>query len=69
MEVNTAPGLSYESNFTSAASLAGFGYGDVLLALLHEALSRKQDNIPLPVLPPGDLHAKAPDAQPDREGG
>jgi hypothetical protein len=69
--------LSYESNFISAASLAGIDYGDVLLALLHEALSRKQhealsrkqEDIPLPVLLRGELHAQAPGAQPDREGG
>jgi D-alanine-D-alanine ligase len=69
LEVNTVPGLSYESNFISAASLAGFGYGDVLLALLREALSRKQDDVPLPILVPGDLNDQMPDARPDREGG
>jgi D-alanine-D-alanine ligase len=69
LEVNTVPGLSYESNFISAASLAGFGYGDVLLALMHEALGRQQDDIPLPVLITGDLHAQVHDGQPGREGG
>jgi hypothetical protein len=36
---------------------------------IGDALSRKQDDIPLPVLLPGDLHTQTPDAQPDREGG
>jgi D-alanine-D-alanine ligase len=63
LEVNTVPGLSYESNFISAASLAGFGYGDVLLALLYEALSRQQDDIPLPVLTSADLSTQLPDCE------
>jgi D-alanine-D-alanine ligase len=57
LEVNTVPGLSYGSNFIAAANLARLSYGDVLLALLHEALNRKQDDVPLPVLNYGDLHA------------
>jgi D-alanine-D-alanine ligase len=63
LEINTVPGLSYESNFISAASLAGFDYGDVLLALLHEALSRPRGDIPLPVLTPADLRAQLPDCE------
>lgn len=55
LEVNTVPGLSYESNFASAASLAGIGHDDIVLALLHEAFHRNQCDIPLPVVTAADL--------------
>lgn len=57
LEVNTVPGLSWESNLVTAASLAGITYPDVILALLHEALHRPQPDVPLPALRPADLSA------------
>jgi D-alanine-D-alanine ligase len=55
--VNTIPGLSYESNFASVASQAGLSHGDIVLALLHEALlhealHRAEREVPLPSWPP-----------------
>jgi hypothetical protein len=67
LEVNTIPGLSYESNFASVASQAGLSHGDIVLALLHEALlheallheallhealHRAEREVPLPSWPP-----------------
>jgi D-alanine-D-alanine ligase len=60
LEVNTIPGLSRESNFVMAASLAGLSHGDIVLALLHEALHRGWDNVPLPVVAASDLSARQP---------
>lgn len=60
LEVNTIPGLSRESNFVMAASLAGLSHGDIVLALLHEALHRGRDDVPLPVVAAGDLSARQP---------
>jgi len=60
LEVNTIPGLSYESNFALAASRAGLGHGDIVLALLHEALHRSGDDVPLPVVAVADLSAGQP---------
>jgi hypothetical protein len=54
---HTVPGLSYESNFVSAANLAGLDLGDIVLALLHQALARRQCDVPLPVLAAPDLIA------------
>ena len=57
LEVNTVPGLSYESNFALAAYEAGLGHSDIVLALLLEALHRSDHQVPLPVLTAADLDA------------
>jgi D-alanine-D-alanine ligase len=49
LEVNTTPGMSYESNFLTAAGLCGLGHADVTAAILHEALVRPRYDAPLPV--------------------
>jgi D-alanine-D-alanine ligase len=49
LEVNTTPGMSYESNFMMAASLNGLRHGDVLMAIIHEAMTRPRYDAPLPV--------------------
>lgn len=49
LEVNTTPGMSYESNFITAASLLGLGHADVVIAMLREALTRPRYDAPLPV--------------------
>jgi hypothetical protein len=48
LEVNTTPGMSYESNFT-AAGLLGFGHAGVVIAILREVLTRPRYEAPLPV--------------------
>lgn len=68
LEVNTVPGLSYESNFALAAYEAGLGHGDIVLALLLDALHRGNHAIPLPVLTVADLDAAKP-LEPDRRKG
>jgi D-alanine-D-alanine ligase len=49
LEVNTTPGMSYDSNFITAAGLLGFGHADVVIAILREALTRPRYDAPLPV--------------------
>jgi len=49
LEVNTTPGMSYDSNFLTAAGLCGLGHADVVAAILHEALTRPRYDAPLPV--------------------
>jgi D-alanine-D-alanine ligase len=49
LEVNTTPGMSYESNFITAAGLLGLGHADVVIAMLREALTRPRYDAPLPV--------------------
>jgi hypothetical protein len=49
LEVNTTPGLSYESNFIAAAGLRGLRHDDVVIAVLHEGLTRPRYDAPLPV--------------------
>ena len=49
LEVNTTPGLSYESNFVTAAGLCGLRHADVVVAILHEALARRRYDAPLPL--------------------
>jgi D-alanine-D-alanine ligase len=49
LEVNTTPGMSYESNFITAASLLGLSHADVVIAMLREALTRPRYDAPLPV--------------------
>lgn len=68
LEVNTVPGLSYESNFALAAYEAGLGHSDIVLALLVEALHRSDHQVPLPVLATADLGAAQP-LEPDRHKG
>lgn len=48
LEVNTTPGMSAESNFAVGAGLAGLSHADVVRAILHEALTRRPYNVPLP---------------------
>ena len=49
LEVNTTPGMSYESNFIAAAGLLGLSHADVVIAMLREALTRPRYDAPLPV--------------------
>jgi D-alanine-D-alanine ligase len=49
LEVNTTPGMSYESNFITAAGLLGLRHADVVIAILREALTRPRYDAPLPV--------------------
>ncbi|MGF6884891.1 D-alanine--D-alanine ligase [Nocardia sp. GAS34] len=49
LEVNTTPGLSRESNFLTAARWCGLDLKQVVLAMMHEALSRPAYDVPLPV--------------------
>ncbi len=49
LEVNTIPGMSYESNFMTAADLLGLRHADVVIAMLREALTRPRYDAPLPV--------------------
>lgn len=48
LEINTIPGLSREGNFAVGARTSGLGFDDVIVALLHEALSREPDDVPIP---------------------
>ncbi|MFH8738044.1 hypothetical protein [Streptomyces sp. NPDC017964] len=52
LEVNTAPGMSRESNFVTGAALCELDHTDVVRAFLHEALTRPAYDVPLriPVL-------------------
>jgi D-alanine-D-alanine ligase len=49
LEVNTTPGMQRESNFVTGAALCGLDHTDVVLAFLHEALTRPAYDVPLPV--------------------
>jgi D-alanine-D-alanine ligase len=49
LEVNTTPGMSFDSNFMMAAGLCGMRHGDVLMAIIHEAMTRPRYDVPLPV--------------------
>ncbi|MEU9337472.1 ATP-grasp domain-containing protein [Streptomyces sp. NPDC048290] len=48
LEVNTTPGMSRDSNFAVGAAMVGFTHTDVVLAMLHEALTRPPYDVPLP---------------------
>jgi D-alanine-D-alanine ligase len=48
LEVNTTPGMSYQSNFIVAAGLCGLQPADVVTAILREALTRPRYDSPLP---------------------
>ncbi|MFF1570344.1 ATP-grasp domain-containing protein [Streptomyces sp. NPDC058293] len=48
LEVNSTPGMSRDSNFVVGAAMAGLTHTDVVLALLHEALTRRPYDVPLP---------------------
>lgn len=61
LEVNTTPGLSAGSNFAVGAGLTGLDHGDVVRAILHEAMTRQTYDVPLPT-------PRLADA-PDRPGG
>jgi hypothetical protein len=49
LEMNTTPGMSYDSNFITAAGLCGLRAADAVAAILHEALTRPRYDAPLPV--------------------
>jgi D-alanine-D-alanine ligase len=49
LEVNTTPGMSHGSNFVTAASLAGLDHADLILAILHEAVTRPRYDAAVPV--------------------
>ncbi|WP_236246433.1 ATP-grasp domain-containing protein [Streptomyces sp. CC210A] len=48
LEVNSTPGMSRESNFVVGAAMVGLTHTDVVLAMLHEALTRQPYDVPLP---------------------
>ena len=48
LEVNTTPGLSWDSNFAIGARLCGLDLTDVVRTVLHEALTRPAYDVPLP---------------------
>ncbi|MET9642474.1 D-alanine--D-alanine ligase family protein [Streptomyces syringium] len=48
LEVNSTPGMSRDSNFAVGAAMVGLTHTDVVLAMLHEALSRPPYDVPLP---------------------
>ncbi|MFD9426915.1 MULTISPECIES: ATP-grasp domain-containing protein [unclassified Streptomyces] len=48
LEVNTTPGMSWGSNFAVGAAMVGLGHTDIVLAMLHEALTRPPYDVPLP---------------------
>jgi D-alanine-D-alanine ligase len=61
LEVNTTPGMSYESNFITAAGLVGLRRDDVVVAILREALTRPRYDAPLPVADftcPAEQHSR-----------
>ncbi|QHC21384.1 D-alanine--D-alanine ligase family protein [Streptomyces sp. GS7] len=48
LEVNSTPGMSRDSNFVVGAAMVGLTHTDVVLAMLHEALTRPPYDVPLP---------------------
>jgi D-alanine-D-alanine ligase len=48
LEVNTTPGMSYQSNFIVAAGLCGLQSADGVTAILREAVTRPRYDAPLP---------------------
>lgn len=48
LEVNTTPGMSRDSNFAVGGAMAGLRHTDLVLAMLHEALTRPPYDVPLP---------------------
>lgn len=48
LEVNSTPGMSWGSNYVTGAVLCGLSHSDVVLAMLHEALTRRPYDVPLP---------------------
>lgn len=61
LEVNTTPGMSRGSNYVVGASLCGLTHADVVLAMLHEALTRPTYDVPLPI---PVLHTSTPVREP-----
>ena len=53
LELNTIPGMSWDSNFLTAAGLCGLGPADVVTAILREALTwpRYDSLLPVPAFP------------------
>ncbi|WP_371791837.1 ATP-grasp domain-containing protein [Streptomyces sp. NBC_01471] len=48
LEVNTTPGMSRDSNFAVGGAMVGLRHTDLVLAMLHEALTRPPYDVPLP---------------------
>ncbi|WP_371652880.1 MULTISPECIES: ATP-grasp domain-containing protein [unclassified Streptomyces] len=48
LEVNSTPGMSRDSNFVVGAAMVGLTHTDIVLAMLHEALTRPPYDVPLP---------------------
>jgi D-alanine-D-alanine ligase len=48
LEVNSTPGMSRDSNFVVGAAMVGLTHTDVVVAMLHEALTRPPYDVPLP---------------------
>ncbi|MFK0099277.1 ATP-grasp domain-containing protein [Streptomyces sp. NPDC091040] len=48
LEVNSTPGMSWGSNYVTGAVLCGLSHSDVVLAMIHEALTRRPYDVPLP---------------------
>jgi D-alanine-D-alanine ligase len=48
LEVNSTPGMSRDSNFVVGAAMVGLTHTDVVLAMLHEAMTRQPYDVPLP---------------------
>ncbi|MBD0746033.1 ATP-grasp domain-containing protein [Streptomyces sp. CBMA152] len=48
LEVNTTPGMSRDSNFAVGGAMVGLTHTDIVLAMLHEALTRPPYDVPLP---------------------
>ncbi|MFJ1605529.1 ATP-grasp domain-containing protein [Streptomyces sp. NPDC088253] len=48
LEVNSTPGMSRDSNFVVGTAMVGLTHTDVVVALLHEALTRPPYDVPLP---------------------
>jgi D-alanine-D-alanine ligase len=49
LEINTTPGMSWQSNLAAGARLCGLDLPDIALAMLHEAMTRPAYDVPLPV--------------------
>ncbi|WP_329430637.1 hypothetical protein OG339_22330 [Streptosporangium sp. NBC_01495] len=49
LEVNTTPGMSRKSNYALGAARCGLTHADVVLAWLHNALTRPPYDVPLPI--------------------
>lgn len=48
LEINTTPGLARDANYVIGANQCGLSHADVVLAVIHEALTRPLYDVPLP---------------------